>query len=250
MKDWNFKEKYLLVHGKTSLYLENKINYNSNPDTLIPRKGEIACSIVSPHTKKCRIGGLVLKPTVPRVFSHRDLNSFVNGYNGLRETKEEFFSQDELSIDDLMFFTLGLGTVNEVIIPSENTEIIGSYGAFLDIDELISYRREIDKASSEKLPNSYKLMIQCVLSSDFYLHFQRWNQEKIDSISKELTKNFDSFGYKHFDDAVRDVAQNKITIHDLYPDYQGLTVSKFSRIEVSKIQKKKLREIEKSIRFL
>ena len=163
---------------------------------------------------------------------------------------QEFFSPDELSIDDLMFFTLGLGTINEVILPSENTEIIGSYGVFSEIDELISYRGEIEKESSEKLPNSYKLMVQCVLSSDFYFHFPRWNQDKIDSISAELTKNFDSSGYIHFDDAIRDVAQNKITIYDLYPDYQDFTASRFSRIKINRIQKEKLKEIEKNISFL
>lgn len=136
-EEWWTEPNMVLYHGLNSDHSRDK----NDPHAPIPKSGEIACSIINPRLPmRWANYGVILEPTLPRVFSFTDVGSKIHDsvLAGERWTGGTTWTPQQASMRQLMFFTMANGGYNEVLIPAEKTRIVGVTGVDRTLEEFIT----------------------------------------------------------------------------------------------------------------
>ncbi len=174
--EWWTLPSMLLVHG-LNIGGSTKGDYQKT-DHALPRRGDVAGSIMSPATHFAYAGeGVILKPIVPTRFSYTNVGSFYPAGSDpaveTRATKGTVWTPEQMTMRELMFLSLACGGYNEVLFQAEDTEIIGVYGFCETVDEYVLRIQEAlrkDYTDAPEYAKRAQIVKNALLTANFYVH--------------------------------------------------------------------------------
>jgi len=169
--------------------------------------------------------------------------------------KGEIWTPQQISLRELMFFTLCNGSYNEVHVNSKETQIKGIFSYYKTVDEFIKdmFLAKFSRTSNKPDFGLTESMYEATLVSDFYVYKKkniennkaRW--ELSDKIGSELVK----LGYDVFRDlkgirkAIDDLMSHQMTLKKLFGKLDPSEVygGRFLRQPITQAHKSKLRKL-------